>query len=678
MGKGRKAKIKKSKKNRREARRANSPRFLYSNSEIIKRRDPVGVNDVRDFALHLIADVPPPSWIRVINPQSVQKVVVLLVPGLTSTVLSLPPIPTAATANPNVPISIPPPSDPPTPTPSIPADLPSSIDPRSEEAAALYGGIPFIARTFSHACPTRAPGDSFRMHSVLNTFFQAPVTGEEKKRRLQERIAAERTAKKDPSTYLLSTEQMIENDYPVPSYLADVFEKPDGWMETPQADTDTSPEFQSVYAIDCEMCLTADGRALTRVCVIDFATSKVVYDQLVKPPSPITDYLTRFSGITEQALGPITTTLADIQAHLRTLITPSTILLGHSLESDLRALQLAHPWCIDTAILFHHPRGRPLKPGLAWLTRKWLNRTIQDRGPGGHDPEEDALACVDLLRAKIKNGPGYGEFRTDYESILGRIGRSKFRGGACARAAIVDHGNPGAWHGMSASAPATTVACTTDAEVLEGVLGVLDSHQFVFARLMGLADALGWVTPRAGTDGSPAVETPETPSRAVAPDNSNSNNDNNVTRSDANPPPPLPPTPTPPSAPAPAAAAADQKNVLFSAVTNLDAQLTALHAALPARTAFLLFSGHSDPRGMSVLAARRAEYQASQNQNQNQNQNQSGLAAAAATTTTSGISGAHGTGAGAGAVRWSTADDRALEEAVGRARMGLLFVGVKT
>jgi hypothetical protein len=62
MGKGRKAKIKKAKKNRREARRvclhiiarrhtqshsssqANPPRFLYSNAEITKRRDPVGVN----------------------------------------------------------------------------------------------------------------------------------------------------------------------------------------------------------------------------------------------------------------------------------------------------------------------------------------------------------------------------------------------------------------------------------------------------------------------------------------------------------------------------------------------------------------------------------------------------------------------------------------------------------
>ena len=98
------------------------------------------------------------------------------------------------------------------------------------------------------------------------------------------------------------------------------------------------------------------------------------------------------------------TTLADMQTHLLTLITPSTILLGHSLESDLRALKLSHGGCIDPALLFHHLRDRPLKPGLAWLTRKRLGRIIPDRGPGGHNPEEDARACIDLLKTKIKKG----------------------------------------------------------------------------------------------------------------------------------------------------------------------------------------------------------------------------------------------------------------------------------
>ncbi len=45
-----------------------------------------------------------------------------------------------------------------------------------------------------------------------------------------------------------------------------------------------------------------------------------------------------------------------------------------------------------------------MKPGLAWLTKKWCGREIQNRGEGGHDPEEDARACIDLLKKKIENG----------------------------------------------------------------------------------------------------------------------------------------------------------------------------------------------------------------------------------------------------------------------------------
>lgn len=114
----------------------------------------------------------------------------------------------------------------------------------------------------------------------------------------------------------------------------------------------------------------------------------------------------RWSGITSEALATATSSFEEVQSHVLSLLSakPTPVLLGHSLESDLTALKICHPRCIDTAIIYHHPRGRPLKPGLAWLTKKWCGREIQNRGEGGHDPEEDARACLDLLKKKVDNG----------------------------------------------------------------------------------------------------------------------------------------------------------------------------------------------------------------------------------------------------------------------------------
>jgi hypothetical protein len=52
----------------------------------------------------------------------------------------------------------------------------------------------------------------------------------------------ERTLKKN-SAYLLAVEQMAEDDYPVLSYLADVFqlETPGGWIEMPQVAAGRKP-----------------------------------------------------------------------------------------------------------------------------------------------------------------------------------------------------------------------------------------------------------------------------------------------------------------------------------------------------------------------------------------------------------------------------------------------------
>ncbi|RXW13863.1 hypothetical protein EST38_g11992 [Candolleomyces aberdarensis] len=296
---------------------------------------------------------------------------------------------------------------------------------------------------------------------------------------------------------------------------------------------------------------------------------------------------------------------------------PTPILIGHSLESDLRALKLCHPYCIDTALVYHHPRGRPLKPGLAWLTKKWCGREIQTRGEGGHDPEEDARACLDLLKKKLEEGPGFGEFKTDQESIFERLGRAKKRGGGVGggvRSAVVDYGNPAHMHGNKAT---TALACKTDEEVVEGLLGVVPSHDFVFARLMGLADVLGWITPRAPQDSSAPTAT-----SASA-------------------------TSQPPTSPT--------DDQLQTTLASLNGHLSKIHASLPSRTAFILFTGHSDPRRMTQLNSRKMQFE---------NAFRSGKSP-------------EEIAAGENGVRWTAADGRELEGAVELARRGLVFLGVK-
>lgn len=52
----------------------------------------------------------------------------------------------------------------------------------------------------------------------------------------------------------------------------------------------------------------------------------------------------RFSGITEDDLLPVKTTIRDVQAVILNLFNDQTILIGHSLESDFKALKVGVGW----------------------------------------------------------------------------------------------------------------------------------------------------------------------------------------------------------------------------------------------------------------------------------------------------------------------------------------------
>lgn len=108
------------------------------------------------------------------------------------------------------------------------------------------------------------------------------------------------------------------------------------------------------------------------------------------------------------------------------------ILVGHSLENDLRAVRVVHPRVLDTSVSFPHPKGLPWRSALRVITEKILKRKIQ---VGAHDSAEDARAAMDLALAKIQNGPDFGtsnqgdQDREHVVDILAESGR---------RAAAVD------------------------------------------------------------------------------------------------------------------------------------------------------------------------------------------------------------------------------------------------
>ncbi|KAJ7425011.1 RNA exonuclease 1 like protein [Willisornis vidua] len=173
----------------------------------------------------------------------------------------------------------------------------------------------------------------------------------------------------------------------------------DGFVKTFEK-LPTTDGYPGIYALDCEMCYTKQGLELTRVTVIN-SDLKVVYDTFVKPDSKVVDYNTRFSGVTEEDLENTSITLRDVQAVLLSMFSADTILIGHSLESDLFALKLIHSTVVDTAIVFPHRLGLPYKRALRTLMADYLKRIIQDNVEG-HDSSEDARACMELMVWKIK------------------------------------------------------------------------------------------------------------------------------------------------------------------------------------------------------------------------------------------------------------------------------------
>ena len=504
---------------------ANYP--TISHSSHARLQSFVKISDLQNLVLYLLADGTAPQWCSVSHHANFRKVVVLMVPGLESGMFDGK-IPLTTVANDrfsecgddsegqfasrddneeDVFDEI---------RPRKLRISPDNYYPVKLEASRLPEPLQPLGDVFEHLWPVKSPGDDkyARMHSPLAAFLVAPLTqSRDEKRSKGPNPPPEGRNWQDKRTpiteFLTSTEKLIEEGYVLhpAHYLETSFEEVEakrrvsghttssnGWVDTkniPTLSHGTAPRKEiekgsitsgrNILAMDCEMCITSPPGetpqvfSLTRVSIIDW-NGEAVLDELVKPSNPITDYLTPYSGITASMLQDVTTNLPDIQQKLLSLLTPRTILIGHSLNSDLNALQLTHPFIIDTSIIFPHPRGPPLKSSLKWLAQKYLSREIQKgHGSTGHNSIEDARACLDLVKQKCEKGKLWGTPEAHGESIFKRLSRARRpkrdkiqpTGDDEPRiGAVVDWGEPTRGYGAQAK---VAIGCGTDDEVVTGI-----------------------------------------------------------------------------------------------------------------------------------------------------------------------------------------------------------------
>ncbi|KAL5357399.1 hypothetical protein BJX96DRAFT_144402 [Aspergillus floccosus] len=658
-----------SKKKRIDGEKAKYPELTYVEGRL---QSSIRIADLQGLLLYCFADGIAPQWISVKYSGHVRKVVVLMVPGLELGMFDgIIPLEgkSSSDANDNA-------STDQTPTENekdsrtsdferwkqgLPLeDRSRKFNPRALSRDSLPDPLQPLADMFPHIWPVKAPGDSKynKVHSPLQAILLSalPKNNNGKSKGPKRPNDKDFTSKRTPiTTFLSSVEDLRENDYVLhPASLSTEKEKLDlkearkragqdaesGWVDTRVSSWEdgTPPESEiekgsmtagrTVLAMDCEMCITEGGTSeLTRISLVGW-DGEVVLDELVKPGRPIIDYLTRFSGITKEMLDPVTTTLADIQQKLLSILTPRTILVGHSLNSDLNALKLTHPFIVDTTFIYPHPRGPPLKCSLRWLTQKYLGKEIQ-KGETGHDSIEDSRAVLELVKQKCEKGERWGTSDASNESIFKRLARSPRPGhasnpGEGRTGAVVDWGNPERGFGSQAT---VAVGCSDDEDVVKGISSVVNGDEsnpsipgsgvdFTWARMRELEVHRGWCN------------------RIPDPNNAN--------ESTALVPPPEATTPT-------TGPASDPKT-LSDTVSRTVSRIHRVYESLPPCTLFIVYSGTGDPREVSRLNAMQKRFREEFNSRKPWDEL---------------------------SVKWTDTEEQALKKACERAREGCGFMCVK-
>lgn len=168
------------------------------------------------------------------------------------------------------------------------------------------------------------------------------------------------------------------------------------------ADEKPPPRQTKQVAVDCEMVGAGVGgreNQLARVSLVN-SFGETIYDTFVAPMQKVFDYRTEFSGVRPEDLQgapEFKTVQIDVAA-----LTKGRILVGHSINNDLKVLLLSHPRKDIRDTANYKPFKKLLKtqyPSLKKLAKEILQVDIQS---GEHSSVEDARCTMKIFQLHRK------------------------------------------------------------------------------------------------------------------------------------------------------------------------------------------------------------------------------------------------------------------------------------
>jgi RNA exonuclease 1 len=115
---------------------------------------------------------------------------------------------------------------------------------------------------------------------------------------------------------------------------------------------------RDAVSIDCEMGTAETGDPeLIRVSAVDYFTGEILVNNIVNPDQPMQHLNTKYSGVTWGQMNHALRSRKALEGKagardaLWRFVGPNTILVGHAVNNDLRALRWIHPRVVDSFMI---------------------------------------------------------------------------------------------------------------------------------------------------------------------------------------------------------------------------------------------------------------------------------------------------------------------------------------